>query len=47
MGGSETSRDCGAIQETTKVVLVELTLKCGGGRMPRWQKYKELKPEFT
>ena len=36
MGGVETSRDCGATQETTKAMLVELTLNCcGGGRMPR------------
>ena len=42
MGGVETSRDGGATQETTKVVLVELTLNCsGGGRMPRWGKYKK------
>ena len=42
MGGVETSRDGGATQKTTKVVLVELTLNCcGGGRMPRWGKYKE------
>ena len=41
MGGVETSRDGGATQEITKVVLVELTLNsCGGGRMPRWGKYK-------
>ena len=44
MGGVETSRDGGATQKTTKVVLVELTLNCSGGeRMPRWQRYKEFK----
>ena len=35
MGGVESSRDGGATQETTKVVLVESTENCwGGGSMP-------------
>ena len=46
MGGVETSRDGGATHEATKVVLVVTVVTmncCGGGRMPRWGKYKEFK----
>ena len=48
MGGVETSRDGGATQENTKVVLVELTLNCcGGGRMPRCENIMNLKTTLT
>ena len=48
MGGVETSRDGGATQEITKVVLFEITLNCcGGGRMPRWGKIRNFKTIFT
>ena len=43
MGGVETSRDGGATQETTKVVLVELTKNCCGGVSMPIQTYMTLR----
>ena len=38
MGGIETSRDSGAIQDTTRALLVEIIINCSGGcNMPREQ----------